>query len=135
MMSQENEAVDDLVCLFCGEKTPRETALEGGWIPSFWHNDKEHARAGHGICPVCTGNQLRFNEEFGDFELLPYHPLPALIENDILSAIAKKHFQIETLETRNSDELDFHEVAVWAVKEGLAEAFRAGIQAGFVSEE
>ena len=126
------ELADDLVCLFCGTRTPMTTALDTGWIPSFWHNDQEHTKGGHGICPVCTGNQLRFNEEYGDFELLPFHPLPVLIEADIIAAIAKKHLFIETLETRNGDRLDFHDVAVWAVKEALTEAFQAGYQAGSV---
>jgi epoxyqueuosine reductase QueG len=33
---------------------------------------------------------------------------------------------IETLETRNSDRLDFHEVSVWAIKEMLQKAYELG---------
>lgn len=33
---------------------------------------------------------------------------------------------IETLESRNSDELDFHEVSVWSLKKALEEAYLAG---------
>lgn len=40
--------------------------------------------------------------------------------------LARKHLGIPTLETRNSDELDFHDVAVWAIKAALLEAYRAG---------
>ncbi|RSZ35064.1 MULTISPECIES: hypothetical protein [unclassified Variovorax] len=44
-------------------------------------------------------------------------------------AIAKKHFRIETLETRNRDALDFHEVSVWGIQAALQAAFDAGRQA------
>ena len=40
--------------------------------------------------------------------------------------IAKSHFSIETLETRNSDSLDFYDVAVWSLKKALQEAYEAG---------
>ncbi|MDA0207668.1 MAG: hypothetical protein O2795_20330 [Acidobacteria bacterium] len=41
-----------------------------------------------------------------------------------LASIAKRILQIPTLETRKSDQLDFHEVAVWSLKEALRLAFR-----------
>ena len=47
----------------------------------------------------------------------------------LLTEIAKKHLNIETLETRNSDNLDFHDVAVWSLKEALQEAYEAGLKA------
>jgi len=40
--------------------------------------------------------------------------------------IATRHFFVETLETRNRDRLDFHDVAVWAMRAALEEAFEAG---------
>ena len=40
--------------------------------------------------------------------------------------IARKHLCIPTLETRNSDSLDFHEVSVWSLKEALQAAFALG---------
>ena len=43
-----------------------------------------------------------------------------------LQTIAAEHLFIETLETRNSDRLDFHDVSVWAVKAALQAAFEAG---------
>jgi len=46
--------------------------------------------------------------------------------NEILSQIAKKHLSIETLETRHLDCLDFHDVAVWKVKNALEKAYMAG---------
>ena len=44
----------------------------------------------------------------------------------LIFEIAAKHFFIETLETRNSDGLDFHDVAVWAIRNALEAAFAAG---------
>lgn len=46
-----------------------------------------------------------------------------------LQQIALDHLFIDTLETRNSDRLDFHEVSVWAVKSALIAAYQAGRQA------
>ena len=43
--------------------------------------------------------------------------------------IAMRHFFVETLETRNSDGLDFQEVAVWALRAALQEAYAAGFAA------
>lgn len=47
----------------------------------------------------------------------------------LLAEIAMKHFFIDTLETRNSDSLDFHEVAVWAIRSALEAAYAAGAAA------
>jgi hypothetical protein len=35
--------------------------------------------------------------------------------------------RIETLETRNSDRIDFHEIAVWRLRRALEEAYAAGL--------
>lgn len=43
-----------------------------------------------------------------------------------IAEIAQKLLRMETLETRNSDSLDFHEVSVWEIKAALEAAFRAG---------
>ena len=41
--------------------------------------------------------------------------------------IAKRNMpSVETLETRNRDALDFHDVAVWSIRQALAEAYAAG---------
>ena len=45
-----------------------------------------------------------------------------------ISQIAQKHLFLDTLETQNSDSLDFHDLAVWQIKEALEAAFRAGQQ-------
>jgi hypothetical protein len=53
---------------------------------------------------------------------------PAAPEALILD-IANRHFFIETLETRNRDRLDFHDIAVWAMRAALNEAYAAGLAA------
>lgn len=50
--------------------------------------------------------------------------------NKILTGIAQKNFGVKTLETRNSDDDDFHDVAVWAIKAALEDAFIAGMTTG-----
>jgi hypothetical protein len=56
-------------------------------------------------------------------------PAKAPIEA-LLLEIATRHFHnIETLETRNSDRLDFHDVAVWAIRAALEAAYAAGLAA------
>ena len=47
-----------------------------------------------------------------------------------LLEIAQRQFRVETLETRNWDRLDFHDVAVWSIRAALEEAFEAGRRAG-----
>lgn len=49
---------------------------------------------------------------------------------ELISLIAEKHLRIETLETRNADGLDFHDLAVWSIKDALEAAFEAGQKAG-----
>jgi len=50
--------------------------------------------------------------------------------DQLLARIALDHLFIETLETRNSDRLDFHDVSVWAVQSALMAAYQAGLAAG-----
>jgi hypothetical protein len=40
--------------------------------------------------------------------------------------IAREKLRIHTLETRNSDHLDFYDVSVWQVRAALEAAFEAG---------
>ncbi|GGC16370.1 hypothetical protein GCM10011363_35940 [Marivita lacus] len=53
----------------------------------------------------------------------------AAARNALILEIAQRRFSLETLETRNSDRLDFHDVAVWAIRDALEEAFEAGRRA------
>ena len=45
-----------------------------------------------------------------------------------IEEIAKEVLGIDTLEEQKSDELDFHEVSVWCLKEALEKAYAAGAQ-------
>ena len=48
----------------------------------------------------------------------------------LLTQIAQSKLGIETLETRKSDSLDFHDVAVWCLRDALEAAFSAGVEQG-----
>jgi hypothetical protein len=57
---------------------------------------------------------------------------PAAIPSEvdaILATIAKTHLDLDTLETRHSDRLDFQEQACWAIRDALRAAFEAGKKA------
>ena len=43
-----------------------------------------------------------------------------------ISAIAARELGLETLEPRQSDSLDFHELSVWQIKAALQRAWEAG---------
>lgn len=45
-----------------------------------------------------------------------------------LEKIAKDVLFVETLETRNSDGLDFYDISVWGLKEALLQAYKLGQQ-------
>lgn len=47
-----------------------------------------------------------------------------------LDHIAQTILGLENLDTRNSDRLDFHDLAVWNIKAALQAGFEAGQQAG-----
>ncbi|MDE1901250.1 MAG: hypothetical protein KGI37_06385 [Alphaproteobacteria bacterium] len=46
--------------------------------------------------------------------------------DQIFEMIAKEHLNIETLKTRNSDSLDFHDCSVWGIKKALQAAYDLG---------
>ncbi len=54
---------------------------------------------------------------------------PARAPEETLERIAREALNIETLKTRSSDSLDFHDVAVWRLKEALEAAYQAGLSA------
>jgi hypothetical protein len=54
---------------------------------------------------------------------------PAQTLDALLTRIAQEHLFIDTLETRNSDSMDFHDVSAWGVKEALLAAYQAGLAA------
>ncbi len=43
----------------------------------------------------------------------------------------RKALGLETLETRRRDALDFHDLAVWTIRDAIQIAFNAGYDAGF----
>lgn len=54
--------------------------------------------------------------------------------DQLFQRIALDHLFVDTLETRNSDRLDFHEVSVWGIKTALQAAFEAGRQAASTNQ-
>jgi hypothetical protein len=56
-------------------------------------------------------------------------PNPDAARDALLLEIAERHLFLDTLETRMSDRLDFHDHAVWAVRSALEAAFEAGRKA------
>lgn len=53
--------------------------------------------------------------------------------NVIITKIAQTVLGIETLETRNSDSLDFYDCSVWSIKRALLLAYQAGQQNGVIT--
>ena len=53
----------------------------------------------------------------------------------VLEDIAKEHLRVPTLETRKSDSLDFHDLAVWQLRAALDAAFQAGIVAAKMEQQ
>ncbi|MCC5786901.1 MAG: hypothetical protein JJU33_09390 [Phycisphaerales bacterium] len=43
-----------------------------------------------------------------------------------INRIAREALGLETLETRRADSLDFHDLAVWTIKDALERAYEAG---------
>lgn len=51
--------------------------------------------------------------------------------DSLLETIAIKHIpNLETLKTRKMDDLDFHDISVWCLKDALSAAFKAGFAIG-----
>ena len=57
------------------------------------------------------------------------HTTTAKAERQI-AKIARDILDLETLETRKSDSLDFHDMAVWQLRDALIAAYNAGREAG-----
>lgn len=51
--------------------------------------------------------------------------------DSLLETIAAKSIpSVNTLKTQGSDDLDFHNISVWCIKDALSEAFKAGFAIG-----
>jgi len=49
--------------------------------------------------------------------------------DNAINRIAREALGLETLEARKMDSLDFHDLAVWTVKDALERAYEAGRKA------
>src|SRR3989337_185286 len=86
------------------ELASRGLGLHGKWV-GFKAARKVHGVGVHG------GMEKAKDEKYID---------------QIIQKIAADHLSIDTLETRNSDSLDFRDVSVWSIKCALRAAFDAG---------
>lgn len=50
----------------------------------------------------------------------------SMTPQQIVEQVASRHLGIEHLAPRNSDRLDFHDLAVWRIEAALKAAFEAG---------
>jgi len=50
----------------------------------------------------------------------------SISKEQIMKEIVENAMELPTIETRGSDELDFHDVAIWRIKEALHLAYEAG---------
>ena len=66
---------------------------------------------------------------YGNIQIQKQEEVKIMTRTEILTHIAKNRIGAETLETRNSDSLDFYDISVWALKEMLEKAYEAGRQA------
>jgi len=49
--------------------------------------------------------------------------------DNAINRIARDALGLETLEARRMDDLDFHDLAVWSIKDALERAYEAGRKA------
>ncbi|RIK82077.1 MAG: hypothetical protein DCC67_07630 [Planctomycetota bacterium] len=45
-----------------------------------------------------------------------------------IQQIAREELDIETLDARHSDQLDFHDLPVWQIRKALLKAYEAGLR-------
>ena len=55
--------------------------------------------------------------------------MPRETMNQTLKRIAREELEITTLESRHSDEEDFHTLAVWEIETIMERAYQAGFEA------
>ncbi len=53
-------------------------------------------------------------------------PFAPRTRDEEIEGIVRRILKLDTLETRNSDALDFHEIAIWTIREALDAAYEAG---------
>lgn len=65
------------------------------------------------------------------YEIIAVIPSPV----NELEKITTNRFKVETLKTRNSDDLDFHKVSVWGLSQALRDAYALGYKAALAESE
>lgn len=89
-----------------------------------------HTRKTERVCLTRAAHGARKDETMAPRKPRPTSTAkPDLALEETLERIARETLDIETLKTRNSDSLDFHDVAVWRLKEALNAAYAAGLSA------
>jgi hypothetical protein len=93
---------------------------ENGYTDNIHHNSEEQ-------CPECKGFRI---------DMLPSNRKVEQSKVDLMlnkkseiEKISKQVLNLETLETRKNDSLDFREQSVWGIKEALQKAYEAGFKA------
>lgn len=92
-----------------------------------WQNyETDSGHPGHRSMPLALWELfLLLTQQHPSLRLLPA-AAPAADLTSVLEQIAREELGIETLATRQSDALDFHDVSVAGLRRALAAAFHAG---------
>lgn len=93
--------------LFSTTHTALLLAIDAGLIDANHLAQVELARRGRSAC----GDSLRDAEA-----------------EIAVADIAQRLLHLDTIATRNSDALDFHELAVWSIRDALVAAYNAGAE-------
>jgi hypothetical protein len=104
---------DRYVAVFSGIRVLRQSSVAGRWPQVRLHLSSLAVVTLVPLSPWSRGDDAAF---------LGQDQPPGRLR---LSRIAQRRLCLETLETRNSDQLDFHDVAVWAIRDALADACEA----------
>lgn len=102
-------------------------AIEDGLIDTAHLARRELANRGldaDGLwCGFAKAREIHLGEQVGAAEA------PDTTAEQAVAEIARGLLHLDTIETRNSDALDFHEVAVWSIRDALMAAHTAGAKA------
>lgn len=110
--------------LFSTTNTTLLLAIESGAIDAAHLASAELASRGMDAsgtwCGFPKAREIHLGDQRADA------PTDDATAEQTVAEIARRILHLDTIETRNSDALDFHELAVWQIKEALAAAFAAG---------
>lgn len=113
--------------LYSDTHTALLLAIEDGLIDTARLARRELANRGLDAVGVWCGfpkaREIHLTEQ-GDAAEAPTAPVEQAVAD-----IAQRLLHLDTIATRNSDALDFHELAVWSVRDALMAAYTAGAQA------